>query len=142
MSVDITLLYAVVVFLVAASYLKRALFEPVGKLLDERRGRLQGDAKAKATAEQDREARLADYEARIIAAKKAAWDRREAIRQEAARARAAAIAAARQAGDQEIAKAREQLQADAAVARTTLEKDSPALGRLMVDRILGRRVEA
>lgn len=142
MSVDITLVYAIIVFMVAVGYLKRALFHPVSELLDQRRDRLAGDAAATTKAQQDRDARNQDYESRIVAAKKAAWDRREAIRKEAATARAAALAAARDAGDREIAAARAQIKQDAEVARTALAQDAQMLGRQIADRILGRRAEA
>ena len=142
MSVDITLVYAFIVAVITAMYLNRALFEPVGRILDERAARLEQDGKDRETALADHKTRVQEYEDKMKAARKEAWDRREAIRREANDARSQTLDAARVEAQATIASGRGEIEQAASEARESLTTESQAMARDVASRILGRALSA
>lgn len=141
MSVDVTLIYSFVVVLVSAIFLHRALFAPVGRVLDERAARAREDALARTQALEAVDQKLKDYQARIFAAKKQAFERREAIRRDGTGAKAEMVSRARDEAERVVAAGRAEVDAAAGTARTELRSEIERLAAQMATRILGRPVE-
>lgn len=138
MSVDITIIYAFLMALLSAIYLHRALFVPIGRVLDERADKLKQDAAVQSDALAAIDTRLREYDERMSRARKEAWDRREVIRHESLAGRAAALANARQEAESTLAAGRDEIAGAATGARAQLEVESARLAHLMAERILGR----
>ncbi|WP_295210222.1 F0F1 ATP synthase subunit B [Ruminococcus sp.] len=65
LSLDLSLLWTIVNLLVLYLLLKKFLFKPVCKMMDERTAKIQGDLDGAAQAKADAEKMKADYEAEI-----------------------------------------------------------------------------
>ena len=128
------------VVVVTAVYLNRALFAPIGNVLDERQERVNRDAQERTRALEASEQKIQAYQEQLRAARKEAWDRREVIRGEAMQARADRLQKARDAAMAEIATARDQIDADASAARDGLKDESEILARRIAATLLGREV--
>lgn len=117
------------------------LHKPLEAVLAERHARTEG-AIEKAQADiAAAEARTAEYEQRLREARMAVYKIQEARRQQAGEARAAALAEARAAAEENVRQARAALSADAEKARTGLEAESGKLAEEIIRTIL-RPVQA
>jgi len=109
---------------------------PLRKLLDERRQRTEG-AVLKARADiAAAESKTQDYEQRMREARLAIFKAQEVRRQAAQKARAAAVAEARERAQQQIREARAAIDQDMAVARQSLKAESEALASEIIRTIL------
>jgi len=112
------------------------LHKPLEAVLAERRKRTQGAVeKARADISQAA-ARTAEYEARLRDARLAIFKALDQRRKQAVDARAAAVAQARERGQQLIAQAKAELEAECSVARTTLEADSDRIASQIIEILL------
>ena len=140
MSLDVTFVYTFLVVVVAALFLRKALFEPVGKLLDERAARLKGDTEERARALRDREARILDYQGRLQAARRTAYEARESSRRMSMEARGEILAGARVQAEKATERGRGEVAEASGSARQMLASESGALARDIAARVLGRPV--
>jgi len=109
---------------------------PLRKLLDERRQRTEG-AVLKARADiAAAESKTQEYEQRMREARLAIFKAQEVRRQAAQKARAAAVAEARERAQQQIREARAAIDQDMAVARQSLKAESEALASEIIRTIL------
>lgn len=117
-------------------YLKRIFFRPMEKLLHERREATEG---ARQSAEQSfaaAESKAAQYEAALREARGEIYREQEQLRRTLRDEQSAAVAEARAKAGQMVEEARQQLAADAAAARRSLESESEALSDLIAQRVL------
>jgi F-type H+-transporting ATPase subunit b len=109
---------------------------PLRRLLDERRQRTEG-AVLKARADiAAAESKTQDYEQRLREARLAIFKAQEVRRQAAQKARAAAVAEARERAQQQVRDARTAIEQDMAVARQGLQAESEVLAADIIRTIL------
>jgi len=126
----------VVVFLVLFFAYKLIVHKPLVAVLDERRARTQG-AVEKANADiAAAEARTAEYEQRLRAARLSIFKKLEARRQQWLQARTAAVAEARVAAETRVKAARAALEQDVEQAKVTLQSESETLANQIIRTVL------
>jgi F0F1-type ATP synthase membrane subunit b/b' len=135
---QLALLIAVFVLLVVP--VNAVLVRPLLRTLDERAQRIEGARSRAGELGQEADAALARHRNALDAARAAAeGERRTAL--EGARAEQTRLtAAARSAAELEIERARREIRSGLAEAREVLRRDTEALAREAVARILGRPV--
>jgi F-type H+-transporting ATPase subunit b len=110
--------------------------KPLRRLLDERRQRTEG-AVLKARADiAAAESKTQDYEQRLRDARLAIFKAQEVRRQAAQKARAAAVAEARGRAQQQVQEARAAIDQDMASARQSLQAESETLASEIIRTIL------
>lgn len=110
--------------------------KPLKRTLDQRRDRTEG-AVLKARADiSATEAKTNEYEQRLREARLAIFKAQEVRRQAAQKARAAAVAEARERAQQQIREARAAIDQDIAVARQSLQAESETLAADIIRTIL------
>ncbi len=126
-----------VVLLLSLYWLYTSLVgKPLKRVLEQRRERTEG-AVLKARADiAAAEAKTQDYEQRLRDARLAIFKTQEARRQTAQKARAAAVAQARERAQQQIHEARAAIEQDMAVARESLQGESERLASEIIRTIL------
>ena len=126
----------VVIFLLLYAIYTSLVGNPLRRTLDERRKRTEG-AVIKARADiAAAEAKTQDYEQRLREARLVIFKAQEVRRQAAQKARAGAVAEARERAQQQIREARTAIGADIAVARQSLQGESESLASEIIRTIL------
>jgi len=124
------------IFLLLYAIYSALVGNPLRKLLDERRQRTEG-AVLKARADiAAAESKTQEYEQRMREARLAIFKAQEVRRQAAQKARAAAVAEARERAQQQIREARAAIDQDMAIARQSLKAESEALASEIIRTIL------
>jgi len=137
---NVSLVIVMVCFWVTFWLIQRYLLKPVGKVLSDRNGRIEGaeaEWQAKHQEYLDETARL---EAELDDAAKAAAKIRNDYRQKAIERRQAALDTARQQADGALENAMAELDRDVAAARAELEAQARTLAALFAGKLLGREV--
>jgi F-type H+-transporting ATPase subunit b len=138
--VDGTLLVQFALFLIMLLILSRVLFRPYLKLRDARHQGIEG-AREEAHGMDGRvQSIVADYDAKLTAAKLRGSEERTRLRAEGAIHERQVLGAARDEAQKALDAARGKIAGDAQVARTQLEQESTVLARQIVKKILGREV--
>jgi F-type H+-transporting ATPase subunit b len=112
------------------------LHKPLEAILAERRKRTQGAIDQARADISQAAARAAEYESRLREAKIAVFKALDQRRKQAADARAAAVAQARERAQQLIAQAKAELDAECSAARATLEADSDRIANQIIGTLL------
>jgi F-type H+-transporting ATPase subunit b len=137
---NVTLVVVLILFIVFVVVLNQILFKPIGKVLDERESLTEGAAAESRAASRQYQSRLNHYEETIRRARAEIYHKLEQRRKVALEERGKSIEAARAQAEAEIARAREQVAAQAAEARTTLEQESRQIAEQISRTVLGRAV--
>jgi F-type H+-transporting ATPase subunit b len=125
-----------VIFLLLYAIYTTLVGNPLRRTLDERRKRTEG-AVLKARADiAAAEAKTQDYEQRLREARLVIFKAQEVRRQAAQKARAEAVAAARERAQQQIREARTAIGNDIATARQSLQAESESLASEIIRTIL------
>ena len=114
-TVDVTFLYIVVVFLLCAWVLNRFLFVPLLTILDGRRDRASAAAKSHAESLEALARTVAQAEEKLAAARREALKVREGLRGEGAAALAKRLDEARAASEAALQEAAGKIEANASV---------------------------
>ena len=131
--------WVIFIVLLLAFVLDRGLFRPVGRVMRERDAAIKSAQEmAQASAARAREA-AAEFEQRTRAAQAEVYREMDENRRRANEKRAVIMAQTRQEVDAQVADASARLKAQAAEARTQLEKEADALGEAIVERVLDRK---
>ena len=137
---DFSFVIQIVSFFILWMGLKRLLFDPVLRVLEERESRTAGARKAAAEMTLAAELSAADYQRRMDAV-------RVTLSVEAQGARAATeseerkvLSAARDQASKQLAQLRDNLGQQTQAARSTLGTEARDLATQMLDRIVGRRL--
>ena len=125
-----------VIFLLLVALYSTLVGRPLRRVLDQRRERTEG-AILKARADVSAaEAKTQEYERRLREARLAVSKAQETRRQAAQKARAAAVAEARERAQQQIREARAAIEQDMAVARQSLHSEADRLAGEIIRTIL------
>jgi len=138
--IDLTVVVQFALFLITMYVSNKLLFQPYLQLRERRKAGIDG-ARAEAermTAEAD--AKLADYEKSLAAARDRANEEGRKIRLEAAALEKKVTEEARASAQEAIEAAQKQVRAETEAARAQLLPQAEALARSMSSRLLGREV--
>jgi F-type H+-transporting ATPase subunit b len=125
-----------VIFLLLIAIYSSLVGRPLKRVLDQRRERTEG-AILKARADvAAAEAKTQEYEQRLREARLAVFKAQEMRRQAAQKARAAAVAEARERSQQQIREARAAIEQDMAAARQSLQGEADRLASEIIRTIL------
>ena len=125
-----------VIFLLLVALYSTLVGRPLKRVLNQRRERTEG-AILKARADvAAAEAKTQEYEHRLREAKLVVFKAQETRRQAAQKARAAAVAEARERAQQQIREARADIEQDMAVARQSLQSEADRLAGEIIRTIL------
>jgi F-type H+-transporting ATPase subunit b len=120
-------------------YLKSMFFAPLEKVLRQRYDATEGARKLAEQSLERAEAKTAEYEATLTAARSEIYQAQEKAFKEFQERAAGQIAEARTRADEAIREAKRQLAADVETAKASLSGDSDALANQIADSILRRR---
>jgi F-type H+-transporting ATPase subunit b len=116
------------------------LFKPLRAVMAARKATIDGDlAKARATEEQI-QAQIAEYEAKLQEARQRGSQERAALRQAAVAEEARLLGAANEAASRRLQELKGQVADEAATARQLLRGETEALARQIAGKVLGRSV--
>lgn len=122
-------------------FLKKILFEPLDRVLEERRRRTDGVLENCEAAMERARARLREYEDALRQAQAEIFGQQEAERKQMAARQAAALAEARQRARERVEAARAEIAAEAAQARESLRAQSEALAEAITRMVLAGRTQ-
>ncbi|MBI3651300.1 MAG: hypothetical protein HY231_09805 [Acidobacteria bacterium] len=137
---NVTLVVVLILFIVFVLVLNQLLFKPIGKVLDERESLTAGAAAESRAAARQYQARLNHYEETIRQARAENYKKLEQQRKAALDKRSQLIEEARAQAEAEIVKARQEVAAQTAEARATLEQESRQIAEQISRTVLGRAV--
>lgn len=120
-------------------FLKRVLFQPLDRVLEERRRRTDGVLESCQAAMERARLRLQEYENSLRQAQAEIFDQQEAERKRMAAERAALLAEARQRARQRVETARAEIQAEAERARQSLRDEAARLAEAVTQSVLAGR---
>ena len=120
-------------------YLKAVFFKPLERTLAQRREATEGARQAAQESLARAEAKAAEYENSIRAARTEMYREQEQVRTKWREDQAAQVRAARERAGQMIAESRAQLQREAEEAKASLAAHTQALADQITTAVLGRR---
>jgi len=137
-NIDLAFLFQLINFLLLILVLNVLLYKPLRKIIAERQGRI-AEAKGRAeSVEQDLQAKMTEYEARLKAMKSGASDERGALVKEALAEEAELLESARKDASDAIAAIKARVAKEAADARTILQEQAKLLSVDICEKVLGR----
>ena len=140
LTIDGSFLFVFISVICLIFILNRTLFRPIKKVLEERERLGIGRSKEAKLMLGQVDERVRGYEAKIRAARSAAYQQVEARRRELKASRQQLLAEAKKQAEAQIAAAREDVSRQAAAAHATLEADAKGLAASISSRILNRPV--
>lgn len=139
-SLDLSVIYQIVLFLVLWFVLDKVLFRPFLKLLEEREGKTAGALHDTADLEREGARLKAQYEERITQTQAAGGAAKEAILQEARQRREQVLSQARQEATATLDHARREVARQVAGERQLAAAEAATVARQMASKILGRNL--
>ena len=139
-SLDISILYQVVLFVFLLLVLNKVLFQPYLALLDERERRTSGAQHDSADLEHEGARLRSQYEERLAQARSNAIAERERILQTARQEREKILGQARQEADRHLARVRQEIAAALQVERRLAATEAAAIAAEIASKVLGRKV--
>ena len=139
-SLDISILYQVILFIVLWLVLSKLLFQPYSALLEERERRTSGAQHDSADLEQEGARLRAQYEEKVTRARSAAATDRERILQLAREEREKMLAQARQEAEQHLGAVRQEVAAILEVERRVAAAEAGSIAAEIASKVLGRKI--
>ncbi len=139
-SLDISILYQVVLFIVLWLILSKVLFQPYLRLLEEREQRTSGAQHDSSYLEREGARLRAEYEEKIQSAQAAAYADRERLLQSVRDEREKILGEARENATQTLEKAREEIASALAAERALADNEAAQIAAVMASKVLGRTV--
>lgn len=139
-SLDYTVVYQMIIFLILWIVLTRIFFRPYLALIEERERRTVGMQLTAAELTHEGEGLKAQYDARIAQAQVAGVTVKEAILQEARQQRDQLLARAREEVASALEQARQEVQRQMEKEQQLATAEVAVIAQEMVSKILGRRV--
>ena len=139
-SLDISILYQIVLFVVLWLILNKILFQPYLRLLEQRERRTTGAEHDSADLEYEGSRLRAQYEERISQAQIAGYAAKEAIVQEGRQQREKRLAEARQEAASHLERVRREVALALERDRQLAALEAKAVAGEMVSKVLGRTV--
>jgi F-type H+-transporting ATPase subunit b len=137
-NINVTLLIQLVNFLILMYLLNRLLFQPMLRILEERRERTEGRQEQAGRVDAEAEAVLAEYEKRILEAKTEADRVRADLIRKGEAERQKLLDAAGAEAEKTLAEIRARVRGEADEARRALQGEADRLAADAAERILGR----
>ena len=138
-SIDFSIFIQIALFLVFWAILRRVLFTPVGRLMEERERRTSGmQLQAQVMSEEGKKLQ-AEYEEAIAKARAEAETIKNEIRAEALKGRDLILERAHEVASARTQSMRDELQKELAEARQTLAEQALNIGQEMAEKVLGRK---
>ena len=139
-TVDVTFLYIIVVFLLASGILKRYLFTPLAGILEQREVEATAAEKIHAASLASLSRTVADAEEKLSLARREALKIRENLRGQGAAHLETKLAEARAAAQASVAAAAREINAQAAASSRQLPTEARSLAMSLAEKILGRKL--
>ena len=139
-SLDLSVVYQIVLFLVLCFVLSKVLFRPYLKLLEEREGKTAGARQDTDKLEREGARLKTLYEERIAQAQAAGGAAKESILQEARQQREQILSQARQEAAATLELARREVASQVAGERQLAAAEAATVARQMASKILGRNL--
>jgi F-type H+-transporting ATPase subunit b len=125
----------IVLVLVHVLY-KAIVHKPLGRVVEERRGKTEGAIEKSRADIAAAGARTSEYEQSLREARAKVFRAQEGRRQAALQARSEAVAAARERAQQQVAAAKQNIEADRAAAEAGLQAEAQDLAQEIIRRVL------
>jgi F-type H+-transporting ATPase subunit b len=139
---DVTTIYVVICFAIAYAILKRYLFIPLGRILDERE-RDEREAEAlQAEARSRLQKAVGEAEQRLALARREALKMREQLRAEGRKVQEARLAEASAAAAASVESASRRIEKTSGEFASLLPDRAKSLARTLAEKILGRKLAA
>jgi F-type H+-transporting ATPase subunit b len=139
-SLDISILYQVILFVLLWLILTKVLFRPYLRLLEEREGKTTG-AQHDSTDLEHEGARLrAEYEDKVKAAQAAAYAEKERLVQAARLEREKVLSQAREEATQLLERARQEIAQALTAERRLAASEATSIAAAIASKVLGRNV--
>jgi len=135
---DWTIIASALIFLFTLWALNRLLFQPLFRILDERKSKTTDMKNEAERTEAKRDALFQNYAEKIKAEKQRGYQQAEEARKEALAERLALINEARRESDTILADAKEQIEQEIQAVKRTLKHDVEEMARIIADRVLER----
>jgi F-type H+-transporting ATPase subunit b len=135
-NINITTLFQLLSFVFLVFVLKRILFGPILKILDERKGTLESQAKSVQKCRRRTEETLGEYRREIAGARRQALRLQEQTEKEALEARTEMLSRKRAEAQARLAELREQLEREVAGQAGALRGQVKPLRDFVVQRVL------
>ncbi len=139
-TIDYSIFIQIALFLLIWFFLARFVFTPFQRLLGEREQRTAGMKAEAETLLKETERLRMEYEGRITKAKEEGNSIKEAIRQEALRAREELLTHAQEDAAQFLVTARQQIQEEMQKDRELAVQEAEVIAQEMTEKILARKV--
>jgi F-type H+-transporting ATPase subunit b len=139
-SLDISILYQIILFVALWLILNKILFQPYLQLLEERERRTIGAEHDSADLEHEGARLRAQYEEKIAQAQTAAYAAKDAILQEARQQREKILGQARAAAASKLEQARREISLALEKEKALAAAEAAAVAGEMVSKVLGRKV--
>jgi F-type H+-transporting ATPase subunit b len=139
-SLDISVVYQIIIFLLLWLALSKIVFRPYMNLLDERERRTTGAEHDSSELEHEGARLKAQYEEKIARARAAGTATKDAIVQEGRQERELMLQQARADAARTLESARREVQSQLESERQLLAAEVAEIARDMVSKVLGRRV--
>lgn len=139
-SLDLSILYQIILFVALWLILNKILFQPYLRLLEERERRTIGAEHDSADLEHEGARLRAQYEEKIAQAQTAAYAAKDAILQEARQQREKILGQARAAAASKLEQARREIALALEKEKALAAAETATVAGEMVSKVLGRKV--
>jgi F-type H+-transporting ATPase subunit b len=139
-SLDISILHQIILFIVLGLILNKILFQPYLRLLEERERRTIGAEHDSADLEHEGARLRAQYEEKIAQAQTAAYAAKDAILQEARQQREKILGQARAEAASKLEQARREIAVALEKEKALAAAETATVAGEMVSKVLGRKV--
>jgi F-type H+-transporting ATPase subunit b len=139
-SLDFSILYQIILFVVLWLILNKILFQPYLHLLEEREAKTSGAEHDSATLEQEGASLRAQYEEKISQAQAGGYAAKDAILQDARQQREKILSQARQDATSVLERVRREVASAMAAEKQLAAAEAALVASEMVSKVLGRKV--
>ena len=137
---DLSVVFVILCVLVLTLVVDRLLLRPVLRVMKAREDAIRSAQELAQRSANEARAAAAEFEQKTTAARADIYKQMDEMRRAALTERAEIMARTRAEADAEVAAASNRLKAETEDARRRLESDADALGGIVAERILGRKV--
>jgi F-type H+-transporting ATPase subunit b len=137
-SIDISIIWAILIFLILVYALNRLLFQPILRVQAERESRTSGLMEQSRKQVEHYLEMFGRYQSAIKNGRIEGYRRQEEYRSEAMKRRSDALARARRRAEELVGQSREAVQKQVQTAKNDLEKDAEDIARSIASSVLQR----
>ncbi len=137
-NIDIVLLFQAVNFLALLFFLNIFLYKPIRKVLAERAAEISASKEKTVSVDREVGEKMAQYEQKLQAVKADATEERNKMLRAAREEESRLIEAARGEAAEGLARIRESIEKESAVAESFLKDQAAVLSRQIAEKVLGR----